>query len=69
MVENDVVDFSYVLMSKIFAFSEREAVDMLRQNTKKRNARLNLPTSSFIKTYKDGWISKYIKLVVNKEES
>lgn len=67
MIENDKVDFTYVLTCKIFAFSEREAVGMLRQNTKKRNVRLNLPASSFINTYERGWMSKYIKLVVNEE--
>ena len=66
MRENDEVDYTYVVRHKIFALSEFEAVAALRQKTKARNARLNLPASDFVRTYKHGWLSRYIKLVVEE---
>lgn len=63
---NDEVDYTYLIRHKIFALSEVEAVAVLRQKTKARNARLNLPASDFVRTYKSGWLSKYIKLVVEE---
>lgn len=66
-LENGEVDFSYMIPCRIVALSEVEAVANLRKNTKERNARLNLPTSAFVRTYDRGWVSKYIKLVITEE--
>ena len=66
---NDEVDYTYLVWHKIFALSEAEAVAALRQKTKARNARLNLPASDFVRTYKSGWLSKYIKLVIEENHA
>lgn len=67
MRENDEVDYTYFVGHKIFAMSEAEAVATLRQKTKARNARLNLPASDFVRTYNSGWLSRYIKLVIEED--
>ena len=66
MRENGEVDYTYLVRHRVFELSEVEAVAALRQKTKARNARLNLPASDFIRTYKSGWVSRYIKLVVEE---